>query len=142
MVVEARSLRIGLGLGRSMNDGGTALGIEEGHVFSWLGQAEPHGLLWLRVGSGGSKPPTIDCTPNHHRPQMRSTSTMTIARVTEVISSSPHSFEDAVKSGVERAAVTLDNVTGAWVQDQKVIVENGLIAAYRVTMKITFVLNE
>jgi flavin-binding protein dodecin len=67
---------------------------------------------------------------------------MTIARVTEVISSSPHSFEDAVKSGVERAAVTLDNVSGAWVQDQKVIVEKGLIAAYRVTMKITFVLNE
>lgn len=67
---------------------------------------------------------------------------MTIARVTEVIASSPSGFDDAVRSGIERAAVTLENITGAWVQDQKVVVENGKITAYRVTMKITFVLNE
>ncbi|MGI9621481.1 MAG: dodecin family protein [Acidimicrobiales bacterium] len=67
---------------------------------------------------------------------------MTIARVTEVISSSPHSFEDATKVGVERAARTLQNVKGAWVQDQKVEVANGLISEYRVTLKITFVLND
>ena len=67
---------------------------------------------------------------------------MTIARVTEVISSSSHGFDDAITEGVHRAALTLDNITGAWVQDQKVVVENGTIAAYRVTLKITFVLNE
>ncbi len=67
---------------------------------------------------------------------------MSIARVTEVISSSPTSFDDAVKVGIERAAQTLHNITGAWVQDQKVVVENGTIADYRVTMKITFVLND
>jgi dodecin len=67
---------------------------------------------------------------------------MTIARITEVITSSPVGFDDAVQRGIERAAETLDNVRGAWVQDQKVIVENGMIAEYRVTMKITFVLNE
>ena len=67
---------------------------------------------------------------------------MSIARITEVISSSPTGFEDAVRLGVERAARTLDNVKGAWVQDQKVIVENGVIAEYRVTLKITFVLND
>lgn len=67
---------------------------------------------------------------------------MTIARVTEVISSSPISFDDAINVGVTRAARTLDNITGAWVQDQKVVVENGGITAYRVTLKITFVLNE
>lgn len=67
---------------------------------------------------------------------------MTVARITEVISSSPVSFEEAVRLGVERAARTLDNVKGAWVQDQKVIVENGVIADYRVTLKITFVLND
>ena len=50
---------------------------------------------------------------------------MTIARVTEVISSSPTGFDDAVRLGVERASRTLDNVKGAWVQDQKAIVENG-----------------
>ena len=67
---------------------------------------------------------------------------MTIARVTEVISSSPNSFDDAVRMGIERAVRTLENVRGAWVQDQKVTVENGKITDYRVTLKITFVLNE
>lgn len=67
---------------------------------------------------------------------------MTIARVTEVISSSPLSFDDAITVGVERAARTLDNIRGAWVQDQKVTVDGGKISEYRVTMKITFVLND
>lgn len=67
---------------------------------------------------------------------------MTIARVTEVISSSPTSFDDAVRVGVERAARTLQNIKGAWVQDQKVTVENGVISEFRVTLKITFVLND
>jgi len=67
---------------------------------------------------------------------------MTIARITEVISTSTISFDDAIKKGIERAARTLDNVDGAWVQDQKVVVENGTITEYRVTLKITFVLND
>jgi flavin-binding protein dodecin len=67
---------------------------------------------------------------------------MSIARVTEVISSSPNGFDEAVRIGVERAAQTLHNITGAWVQDQKVVVESGTIVDYRVTMKITFVLND
>ena len=67
---------------------------------------------------------------------------MTIARVTEVISSSPLSFDDAITVGVERAARTLHNIRGAWVQDQKVTVEGGKISEYRVTLKITFVLND
>ncbi len=67
---------------------------------------------------------------------------MTIARVTEVIASSPHNFDDAIRIGVDRAARTLDNVRGAWVQDQKVVIENGIISEFRVILKITFVLNE
>ena len=67
---------------------------------------------------------------------------MSIARITEVISSSTISFDDAMKKGVERAARTLDNVNGAWILDQKVIVENGVIAESQVTLKITFVLND
>lgn len=65
---------------------------------------------------------------------------MSVARVTEVISSSAVSFEDAVKRGIERANKTLKNVQGAWVKDQKVVVKDGAIAEYRVTLKITFVL--
>ena len=67
---------------------------------------------------------------------------MTIARITEVISTSTISFDDAIKKGIERAARTLDNVDGAWVQDQKVIVENGSISQFEVALKITFVLND
>lgn len=65
-----------------------------------------------------------------------------IARVTEVICSSPISFDDAIRSGIERAATTLHNITGAWIEDQKVVCDNGVITDYRVAMKITFVLND
>lgn len=66
---------------------------------------------------------------------------MSVAKVTEVIASSKKGFDDAVAKGVKRANKTLKNVTGAWVQDQKVVVKDGEIVEYRVSMKITFVLN-
>lgn len=65
---------------------------------------------------------------------------MAVARVTEIIAASKISFEDALRSGVTRAAKTLKNVETAWVQDQKVIVKNGKIVEYRVNMKVTFIL--
>jgi len=67
---------------------------------------------------------------------------MSVARVTEIISSSTKSFEDAVDNGVKRACETLKNVEGAWVQDQKVIVRDGAIKEYRVNLKVTFILAE
>jgi len=67
---------------------------------------------------------------------------MSVARVTEIISSSAKSFDDAVENGVERAAKTLKNVKSAWVQDQNVMVENGKITEYRVVLKVTFVLED
>ena len=65
---------------------------------------------------------------------------MSIARVTEIIASSDKSFEDAIKTGVARACKTLDNVSGAWVQDQKLVVVKNKIVEYRVNLKVTFVL--
>jgi flavin-binding protein dodecin len=65
---------------------------------------------------------------------------MSIAKVTEITASSTVSFEDALKQGIARADKTLNNVEGAWVQEQKVVVRNGEIAEYRVNMKVTFVL--
>lgn len=65
---------------------------------------------------------------------------MSVARVTEIIAGSPKSFDDAVKVGVERAAETLKNVKGAWIQDQEMILDDGKIKEYRVHLKITFVL--
>ena len=67
---------------------------------------------------------------------------MSVARVTEIIASSPKSFEDAVAKGVSRANKTLANVRGAWIGDMKVDCDKGKITQYRVTMKITFVLKD
>jgi hypothetical protein len=67
-------------------------------------------------------------------------SSETVARVTEITASSSKSFEDAVAVGLARANKTLKNVKGAWIQEQKVVVDAGKVAAYRVTMKVTFVL--
>lgn len=67
---------------------------------------------------------------------------MTVARVTEITASSAMSFEDAVKVGVARACKTLENVKGAWVQEQKITIDNGKITEFRVNMKVSFVLND
>lgn len=67
---------------------------------------------------------------------------MAVARVTEIIASSKKSFQDAFEKGVERATKTLDNVQGAWIQDQNAVIEKGEIAEYRVSMKVTFVLKK
>ena len=66
---------------------------------------------------------------------------MSVARITEIKSTSKKSFEDAIQSGIKRASKTLENIKGAWVQDQEVTVgKNGNIEEYRVLLKVTFVL--
>lgn len=65
---------------------------------------------------------------------------MTVAKITELTCTSKKSFEDAMKKGIERATKTLQNVSGAWIQDQEVVVEKGSIVEYRVRMRVTFVL--
>jgi flavin-binding protein dodecin len=65
---------------------------------------------------------------------------MPVAKTVELVSSSSVSFDDALKSGLDRANKTLKNVKGAWIQDQEVSCENGAITEYRVRMKVTFVL--
>ena len=65
---------------------------------------------------------------------------MSVARVTEITASSKKSFQDAIEKGIARAAKTLKNVEGAWIQQQTVVVTDGQISAYRVNMKVTFIL--
>ncbi|MCA9294755.1 MAG: dodecin domain-containing protein [Phycisphaerales bacterium] len=67
---------------------------------------------------------------------------MSVARVTEITATSKKSFEDAIEKGIDRACKTLDNVTGAWMQDMKIDVEDGKVSRYRVNMKVTFVLKD
>ena len=67
---------------------------------------------------------------------------MSVARVTEIIAASSKSFEDAIQVGIARANKTLQNVRSAWVENQKVEIEDGRIKEYRVELKVTFVLKE
>jgi flavin-binding protein dodecin len=65
---------------------------------------------------------------------------MSVARVTEISSTSSQSFEDAIRQGLDRATKTLRGVTAAWIKDQRVRLDNGRVAEYQVNMQITFVL--
>ncbi len=67
---------------------------------------------------------------------------MSVARVTEITASSTKSFDDAIELGVSRATKTLNNVAGAWVESQKVTVDKGRVSEWRVTLKVTFVLDD
>ncbi len=67
---------------------------------------------------------------------------MSVAKVIEITARSETSFEDAVKVGIERAGKTVDNIQGAWVKEMKADVKDGKISAYRVDMKVTFILSD
>lgn len=67
---------------------------------------------------------------------------MSIARVTEITSTSNKSFEDAITQGIGRATQTLRNVRSAWVKEQRVEVEGDRISEYQVNLLITFVLDD
>ena len=65
---------------------------------------------------------------------------MTVAKVSEITSTSEKSFGDAIQKGIKRASKTLKNITNAWVADQEVAVDKGKIVEYRVRLRVTFVL--
>ncbi len=63
-----------------------------------------------------------------------------VARVSEIIAGSPHSFEDAIRAGFDRANRTLRGITGLRILEQRVAVNDDKIAEYRVRMEVIFVL--
>jgi flavin-binding protein dodecin len=65
---------------------------------------------------------------------------MSVARITEISSTSEKSFEDAVQQSIQRATATLRNVRSAWIKEQEVQVDGNRITAYKVIMKVTFIL--
>ena len=67
---------------------------------------------------------------------------MSVARVTEISSTSDVSFEDAIKQGISRASKTLRNVKGAWIKEQQIDIDNGKVTRYRVNMLVTFILDD
>ena len=64
---------------------------------------------------------------------------MSVAKVLEISASSNKSFEDAIQTGINRVNTSVDQVQGAWIQEQKVVVNAGKITEYRVNMKVTFI---
>ena len=67
---------------------------------------------------------------------------MSIAKHIEVTAESTQSFEDAVRTGISKVGETVQGITSAWVKDQVAVVENGAVSAYRVNMKVTFIVKD
>ena len=67
---------------------------------------------------------------------------MSIARIVEISSTSEKSFENAIEEGIARASKTLRGIKSAWIKEQELQVEGDKIVAYKVILKITFVLEE
>jgi hypothetical protein len=67
---------------------------------------------------------------------------VSVARTTEIISMSESSFEDAIKTGIERASSTLRNLKSVWIKDQEITMNNGKVEHYKVAMKVTFILDK
>ena len=66
---------------------------------------------------------------------------MSVAKVTEITATSEESFEDAVRQGIAKASETVRNISGAWVKEQNVMIDNGEITNFRVDLKVTFILD-
>ncbi len=66
----------------------------------------------------------------------------TVAKVSTITARSTESFEDAVVNGLARANKSLRNISGAWVKEQKVELEDGAVTGWQVTMEVTFVLED
>ena len=67
---------------------------------------------------------------------------MSVAKVVELSSESSKSFDDALAKGLERAAETISDIRGAWIENQEVVVKDGKISKYKVRMRVTFVLKD
>lgn len=66
---------------------------------------------------------------------------MAVAKVIEITASSPDSFDAAVREGIAKANQSVHGIRGAWIEGQKVAVQDGQITEYRVDLKVTFVLD-
>jgi flavin-binding protein dodecin len=62
----------------------------------------------------------------------------TVLKVSDLISTSDKSWQDAVEKGLERASKTIRNIKGIDVTSWKAEVQNGKIVEYRTVMKIAF----
>lgn len=66
---------------------------------------------------------------------------MTVAKTIEISSESTESFEDAIRQGIAKASETVHGIDGAYVKEQKVVVNDSSVAAFRVHLQVTFTLD-
>jgi flavin-binding protein dodecin len=67
---------------------------------------------------------------------------MSVAKVSEISSTSSKSFEDAIQQGLARASKTLRHIRSAWIKEQTVRCNEGKINEYQVNRMVTFVLDD
>jgi flavin-binding protein dodecin len=61
------------------------------------------------------------------RNRRKESTNMSVAKISEITSTSKTSFDDAVADGIKRASKTIRGITGAWVADQEVVVKSGKV---------------
>lgn len=65
---------------------------------------------------------------------------MSVAKIIEISSESPLSFEEAIRDGIAKASKSVHNIKSAWVKNQSLVVNDGKVTEYRVDLKVTFIL--
>ena len=131
--------RLGIGIGLALRQ------YRETPQPSWYQRWFPRYRLavWLApVGFLAAILPIVIYRRSKRQAARKKGKSATIARVTELSATSEQSFEDAINQGIKRATSTLRNVESAWIKDMNVLIENNEIAAYKVNMAVTFVLEE
>jgi flavin-binding protein dodecin len=86
------------------------------------------------AGPGRADHSSIDTPPGKE-------TSMSVAKVIELTATSQESFEDAIRQAITKASETVRSISGAWVKEQKVTIEDGRITGFRVDLKVTFVLD-
>jgi flavin-binding protein dodecin len=66
---------------------------------------------------------------------------MSVAKVIEISSTSTNGFEDAIRTGIAKASETIRGIEGAWVKEQKVVVDGNQVTEFRVSLAVTFTLD-
>ena len=65
---------------------------------------------------------------------------MSVAKIIEVNAASKTSMEDAVKVGLKKTSEIVKNIKGAWVNEIKVVTDDGgNVTEWRVNLRISFV---
>jgi flavin-binding protein dodecin len=65
-----------------------------------------------------------------------------VAKIIEINCSSTKGIEDAVEKGLKKAAQTINNIKGAWMNELKVVTSpDGKVTEWRVNLKVTFIVD-